>query len=116
MLDPHQEIRLPWNPEYDKWHDFWFKSTPQFRFSLDQMNLLEQILTWPDTWAVVPESVAFRLSSLDYISVHEIQSPPPERIIYYLKGDSKKDELIRLFLLSLGEELREIPHMISWIR
>ena len=80
------------------------------------MNLLEQILTWPDTWAVVPESVAFRLSSLDYISVHEIQSPPPERIIYYLNGDSKKDELIRLFLLSLGEELREIPHMISWIR
>ena len=23
-LDPKKEIRLPWDPEYDLWHDYWF--------------------------------------------------------------------------------------------
>lgn len=114
-LDPYQEIRLPWNPEYDMWHDFWFKSTPEYRVSLDQMNLLEYMLSWENTWAIVPSSVAFKMSSLDYISVYQIASPPPERIIYYLKSGNRKAELIDYFLIALKKELQAIPEVTSYL-
>lgn len=114
-LDPHQEIRLPWNPEYDMWHDFWFKSTPEYRVSLDQMNLLEYMLSWENTWAIVPSSVAFQISSLDDVSIYQIASPPPERIIYYLKSDNRKIELIDYFLMALKKELQAIPDVTNYL-
>ena len=40
-LDPSRELRLPWNPEYDLWHSFWFSSAAAPRVVLDQMSLLE---------------------------------------------------------------------------
>lgn len=115
MLAPHQEIRLPWNPEYDVWHDFWFKSTPEYRVSLDQMNLLEHVLSWENTWAIVPSSVAYRLSSLNSVSVYQIASPPPDRIIYYLKNGNRKIELINRFLAVLNNELKTIPGLTSYL-
>lgn len=115
MLDPHQEIRLPWNPEYDVWHDFWFRSPPEYRVSLDQMNLLEYVLSWENTWAIVPSSAAYKLASLDYASVYQIASPPPERIIYYLKSSNRKAELINHFLAALDTELKSIPDVVSYL-
>lgn len=115
MLEAHQEIRLPWNPEYDAWHDFWFKSTPEYRVSLDQMNLLEHVLSWENTWAIVPSSVAYKLSSLDYVSVYQIAPPPPDRIIYYLKKGNGKPGLIRHFLEILNNELKTISGITSYL-
>lgn len=115
MLDPYQEIRLPWNPEYDVWHDFWFKSTPEYRVSLDQMNLLEHVLSWDNTWAIVPSSVAYKLSTLDYVSVYQIASPPPDRIIYYLKSSNTKVKLIDHFLTAFNNELKSIPGITSYL-
>lgn len=115
MLEPNQEIRLPWNPEYDVWHDFWFKSTPEYRVSLDQMNLLEHVLSWENTWTIVPSSVAYKLSSLTYVSVYQIASPPPDRIIYYLKNGNRKIELINHFLSVLNNELKTIPGLTSYL-
>ncbi|MDO4321382.1 MAG: LysR family transcriptional regulator [Lachnospiraceae bacterium] len=115
MLEPDQEIRLPWNPEYDAWHDFWFKSTPEYRVSLDQMNLLEHVLSWKNAWAIVPSSVACKLASLDYVSVYQIASPPPDRIIYYLKSGNKKTEVINHFLTALNHELNTIPGVTSYL-
>lgn len=115
LLEPNQEIRLPWNPEYDVWHDFWFKSTPEYRVSLDQMNLLEHVLSWENTWAIVPSSVAYKLSSLTYVSVYQIAPPPPDRIIYYLKSGNRKIELINHFLTVLNNELKTIPGLTSYL-
>lgn len=115
MLDPHQEIRLPWNPEYDVWHDFWFRSTPEYRVSLDQMNLLEHVLSWKDTWAIVPASVAYKMGASDDICVYQIASPPPERIIYYLKSSNRKAELVSHFLTALNKELKSIPDITSYL-
>ncbi len=115
MLEPNQEIRLPWNPEYDVWHDFWFKSTPEYRVSLDQMNLLEHVLSWENTWAIVPSSVAYKLSLLDYVSVYQMASPPPDRIIYYLKTRNRKMVLINHFLAALNNELKAIPGITSYL-
>jgi len=114
-LDPAQEIRLPWNPECDMWHDFWFPSLSRYRLQLDQMNLLEQVLAWDHTWAIVPESAAGRLQSLGYISIHRLQPPPPPRIIYYLRSGDKKKELAEQFLFALDAQLRCCPHIRSYL-
>lgn len=57
-LDPRLEIRLPWNPEYDLWHDFWFNPSIRPQATLDQMSLLEDFFSWGDSWAVMPLSAA----------------------------------------------------------
>ncbi|MDO4345122.1 MAG: LysR family transcriptional regulator [Eubacteriales bacterium] len=114
-LDCRQEIRLPWNPEYDAWHDFWFGPAPEYRVFLDQMNLLEYMLSWENTWAVVPLSVAHRISSFDCVAVRQLEAPPPERIIYYLKSGSRKEAVVHRFLEALDETLRSIPGVTSFL-
>ena len=50
QLNPAAELRLPWNPEYDLWHSFWFSAAAVPRAVLDQMSLLEEFFTWQDSW------------------------------------------------------------------
>lgn len=114
MLKPDQEIRLPWNPEYDAWHNYWFHSKPEFKVSLDQMDLLEHALFWKDTWAVVPVSVACKVSG-SHVTVHNLESPPPDRIIYYLKKSCKQTDLTSLFMKLLHKKLETIPHVTSYL-
>lgn len=114
-LDPEKEIRLPWNPEYDMWHEYWFQAAPRFRVALDQMSLLEYFLMEEDTWAMVPMSVAHKISGLSYVSVHKLTDGPPERIIYYLRNHSGKAELRNSFLEQLDSELQLIPGVLSFI-
>ena len=46
QLDPAKELRLPWNPEYDLWHPFWFSAAAVPWAVLDQMSLLEEFFSW----------------------------------------------------------------------
>lgn len=114
MLKPSQEILLPWNPEYDAWHDYWFHSRPEFEVSLDQMDLLEHALLWKDTWAIVPASVADKIVG-SHVSIHCLSSPPPDRIIYYLKKTCKQTEPVSLFLKLLHKKLETIPQVTSYL-
>lgn len=113
-LKPNQEIRLPWNPEYDAWHDYWFHSRPEFKVSLDQMDLLEHALLWNDTWAVVPASVADKVVS-SHVSVHCLSPAPPDRIIYYLKRPGRQTENVSLFLKLLHKKLETISQVTSYL-
>lgn len=115
MLDPLKEIRLPWNPEYDTWHDYWFQSTSEYSVSLDQMNLLEYFLSLDNLWAIVPASVAYRISHLDYVKVYELENAPPQRIIYYLVKSNHHSQVIKDFLNILDKELTLIPQVISYL-
>lgn len=108
-LDPTQEIFLPWNPEYQSWHDYWFGSAAQYRAYTDQMNLMEYFLSWKDTWAVTPYSVASKLQKVPFVSMYELKEPPADRIIYYIKKINRHIRLERPFLLALQEELKELP-------
>ena len=115
MLNPEYEIRLPWNPEFDMWHDYWFKSFHKYKMFLDQMTLLEFCLLWQDTWAIVPTSVAHSLSRLSYIRTYDLESGPPDRIIYYLRGNNKKQSLVTELLRILNIELSAIPAIKSFL-
>lgn len=115
MLDPQKEIRLPWNPEYESWHDFWFPQA-SYALSLDHMSLLEDFLTLEGLWAIVPASVANALKKRLSISIHPIEKGPSPRIIYYLKNQRNHPIWIQEFLALLHEEIKEIPYMISYVK
>jgi len=88
-LDPQKEIRLPWNPEYDMWHDYWFGPGARARVLLDQMSLMEYFLREKGTWVILPDYIARSLSLEPGWRIHELEEGPPDTVIYYLvKKDS----------------------------
>lgn len=120
-LDPSRELRLPWNPEYDLWHSFWFSTAAVPRAVLDQMSLLEEFFSWQDSWrdswAIAPALVAVPLSKKLGLTVRRIENGPADEIIYYLLGHllgpRRKDELTLAFLTCLDRELDRRPEVES---
>lgn len=84
-LDTSREIRLPWTPEYDLWHDYWFGAAAKAHIVLDQMQLLEHFLLHTDSWAAAPAYIAQYLHRRHGLCVRTFNEPPPEEIIYYLQ-------------------------------
>lgn len=110
-LNIKNEIRLPWNPEFDLWHEYWFGNIPEYKIFLDQMSLLEDFLAVKDVWAIVPMSVAQKINRHSKIKILNITEPPEDRIIYYLKSNEKKNGLIDKFLDVLNEEINKIDNV-----
>lgn len=112
-LDPAQEIRVPWNPEYDMWHNYWFDSSVSPRVRVDKFSLTERFLAQLDSWAIVPASVAGLLTLNPKIERRELRSGPPDRICYYLLGKSRKPEATRKFLSVLDQYIRQCKDACS---
>ena len=116
-LDPAAELRLPWNPEYDLWHSFWFSAAAAPRAVLDQMSLLEEFFSWQDrwqdSWAIAPALVAVPLSRKLGLTVRRLENGPADEIIYYLLGPRRKEALTRAFLACLDRELARRPEIQS---
>lgn len=115
MLDPSKELRLPWNPEYDLWHSFWFSAASVPRAVLDQMSLLEEFFSWQDrwhdSWAIVPEVTARPLSQKLGLVIRQLEDGPADEIIYYLIGPRRKKPLTCAFLECLRQELKRRPEV-----
>lgn len=115
QLDPGRELRLPWNPEYDLWHSFWFSASAVPRAVLDQMSLLEDFFgwqdSWADSWAIVPAMVAQALEERCGLPIRKLVDGPPDEIIYYLLGRRRKPELTQAFLTCLERELARRPEI-----
>lgn len=110
-LDPRLEIRLPWNPEYDLWHDFWFNPSIRPRATLDQMSLLEDFFSWGDSWAVMPLSAARSIARTQDVVFNRLHDGPPARIIYYLLGPASQRGIAFRFLDCLRRELENYPEI-----
>lgn len=119
QLDPSRELRLPWNPEYDLWHSFWFPSGVQPRAVLNKMSLLEEFFSWEDiwtdSWAIAPAMVAHALQKTRRVEIRALKEGPPDEIIYYLQGRRRKPELTRIFLDCLSRELARHPDLESYL-
>lgn len=110
QLDPRLEIRMPWNPEYDQWHDYWFRASAQPRVLLDQMTLLEDFFSWTNSWAIMPLSAARAISSRQNAVLHTLDEGPAPRIIYYLQRQAPKRAALQ-FLDCLKEALARYPEI-----
>ena len=81
----------------------------QYHSYIDQMSLLEYFLSWKNTWAIAPFSVADPISKLPYISAHQLDAPLSDWTIYYVKKVNREIRFEQIFLHALKEELTKSP-------
>ena len=113
-LDPVREVRMPWYPECDQWHDYWFGPDVQATVLLDQMAWMEDLLLDERAWAVVPASVARRLPQGQGIQRCKLEQGPPDRIIYALLGQIRKP-LMDDFLEAMRQGLAGQPELECYL-
>lgn len=111
QLDPFKELRCPWNPSFDMWHNFWFSTCSRPLAEIDQMSMLESFFLWTNSWAITPISAAYALQQKCGAKPHVLKEGPTDRIIYSLTGQRQKSELITSFLTCLSEELMQYPEI-----
>lgn len=115
-LNAAHEICLPWNPQWEQWHMYWFGHTPGHRISLNQMSLMEYFLEEQETWVIVPISVAMKLCAVRRdLCIHQLKDGPEPRIIYYLIPKGKRKKLVDEFLGILKEELEVLPQVTVFL-
>lgn len=116
-LDCNLEIKLPWNPEYDKWHNYWFGTTSKFLIIVDKMSILNDFLQIKNSWAIVPLSIAnWLVKNNNDLQISEIKEPPPERIYYYIQHINYKSEYVNKFLNILQKHLETIPGIVVLLK
>ncbi len=103
-LEIEKEIYIPWSPEFQSWHSYWFQSNTNFGVNLDQMSLLESFLSFEDYWAIIPCSIA---QQMDHIYQVPIKDGPPKRIIYTLEKVGTENKTASLFMKELKIHLKK---------
>lgn len=104
-LDPEKEIRLPWDPEYDMWHDYWYGPGVRPRVMLDQMSLMEYFLKEKDCWVIAPEYIACLLNVMGQFRLYDMVDGPPDTVIYYLVKKGICPSYADAFLGMMKQEL-----------
>jgi DNA-binding transcriptional LysR family regulator len=113
-LNVSNEIRVPWSPEFEIWHDYWFGASPKPRVRLDQMSVMEYFLEDNSTWAIAPVTVAEKITEMADIGIFRMKGAPPDRVIYYLSGNQPK-EITGQLLLLLEQEMLKVEGVISYL-
>lgn len=66
------------------------------------MALLEGAFSWKgiwgDSWAIMPIMVARAIPEKTGARICELESGPPDEIIYYIVGPRRKPELVQSFI------------------
>lgn len=116
-LDCKLEIKLPWNPEFDKWHNYWFGATSKSLIIVDKMSILDDFLQIKNSWAIVPMSIGHWLvKNNSNLQISEIEDAPPERIYYYIQHINYHSEYVDKFLCILQEHLETIPGIVVLLK
>lgn len=104
-MDIRREIRLPWTVGFDAWHDSWYGPNAPTWVTLDQMNLLEQLLDEPGAWAVAPAFVAAKLTANPCLTVCDWQEGPPPMMVSVLSRPLEPDSPGELFMETIRKRL-----------
>lgn len=113
-LNVAHEIRIPWSPQFNIWHDYWFGAFAKPKVILDQMSMMEYFLDSHDNWAIVPVSVARKIATAVDIEVRQIEEAPPDRMIYYILTKQPK-AIVKTLLQLLHEEVKNIKGITSYL-
>ena len=107
-LDAVKEVRLPWYPEYELWHDHLFGSKLQMTVFMDQMYMLEYFLLKAGAWAIVPVTAANVLKKRMAVKVLELKNGPPDRLVFCLSTYKALGQQHEQFLQLLLENLAKV--------
>ena len=97
-LHVEDEIFIPWSNNFLSWHDYWFGTKAIPRVVLDNMLLLESFLRLSGTWAVVPATIAERLTGGKLLHEVQMNTPPESRTCYMLLNDDASHPMIGQFV------------------
>lgn len=104
-----KEIRIPWCPECDMWHDYWFGENSMPHLLIDKISFFQPFLFEDDSWAILPLSVAHQLEHILGTVIRDLQNAPPDRFIYCLQDQKRQSALAKNFLETLLKALADFP-------
>ena len=84
-LDIKHEIFQDWGPNFLIWHDQWWDPYDNSKIIVDTSALIATCIDIPDTWSIVPLSVAHSIKKLKSIKISELLMAPDDRIYYQIK-------------------------------
>ncbi len=116
QLNVSDELLVPWCPEFQDWHDFWFGSAASPKVFGDNANVMEHF--WNNEskwWSVVPASFACKLACIPGVSVLPLSDSPEDLIIYYLSKSGEKSPYANDFLSCMVKRACEIEGIISCV-
>lgn len=121
QLNPDDELLFHFHPDYTHWHNYWYGFFSRPRMGIGDAYLLEQFLDQPESWTIVPVSMALTMQKRHNVTLHRLTNPPPERICYMLThriprpGKERSMELLKACLdefLSEGEKKGHLTRML----
>jgi DNA-binding transcriptional LysR family regulator len=98
-LDVRNEVRIPWNAEFTKWHDHWFGTPLIPKVQTTTVDLSALLLTEHGGWVVVPITNALLLTKNNpSLRIYEIDNPPPNRLLYLVRRSDQSKEVVSSFI------------------
>ena len=107
-LKVSDEILFSHMPEYEIWHNFWWKDGKKEYSSVDTVSLLFSILDSQEQWAIVPVWIARAFEKIYPIKISELSVSPPEYSCYQISNKNprpSKLEALEVFSSALKEFL-----------
>jgi DNA-binding transcriptional LysR family regulator len=83
-LDPAKEVKFHKHREYQQWHDYWWGQDKHPGINIDSAHLIATFLDHPGRWAIISASIAKSLNQYHQFEVHNLISPPPDRVCYLI--------------------------------
>ncbi len=83
-LDPEKCIYIFWNPEYAKWHEYWFRSA-RYQIRSDNIRLAEKLLSSnPGYWSIAPLPIVKTIEKYRELKHIPLGGDPPAWPVYLL--------------------------------
>lgn len=116
QLDVSNELMIPWFPDFQDWHDYWFGATANPKVFGDNASVMNYF--WNNEsawWSVVPASFAQTLLAIEGVRSIPLIEAPDDMIIYSLSKTGGNNALNKSFLDCLVKHACGIPGIISCI-
>lgn len=81
-LDVKNEIFIDWGPDLQIWHDYWWDPTDPTKITVDTAGLMLKFINIPESWAIVPSTIAHDFLAFHDIKISKLLIPPDERVYY----------------------------------
>ena len=106
QLESSQEIRLPWNVDFDRWHDRWFGQDVQPKAQLDFSGVLPKLLR-DGLFSIVPRTVGKNILAVNpqTVLLPLLEGPPDEVIHCLTTAENLKMPQVRHFMRLLQSHL-----------
>ncbi|MBX5465965.1 MAG: LysR family transcriptional regulator [Firmicutes bacterium] len=115
-LDPQYELYINWSPLFQSWHDQWWGPRGGPLVVLDTAQLIMALMTHPEQWAVVPQSMARAFAATGQFACYALADPPPERVCYWIEHKTPRagSEAALALLWECARQLAEPdPHWLA---